>query len=101
MSEDNQSLLSDVLDFLNSLNNDPNFRNGPERDRLTPLIGRCNERLTLEQTLTIPPEESKTTTLLTDIIEFLETLRDDPNLHYMILNRDKISLIQRCCEAQR
>jgi hypothetical protein len=101
MSEDNQSLLSDVLDFLNSLNSDPNFRSGPERDRLTPLIELCNKRLTLEQTLTPPPEESKTTTLLTDIIAFLETLRDDPNVHYFVLNRDKMSLAKRCCEAQR
>jgi hypothetical protein len=101
MSEDNQSLLSDVLDFLNSLNNDPNLSRSEERDKLTSLIKSCNNALALEKTLTPTAEESETTKLLTDIIAFLETLRDDPNLNYMILNRDKISLIQRCCEAQR
>jgi hypothetical protein len=98
MSEDNQSLLSDVLDFLNS---DPNLFRATERNLLICLIERCRTRLPLEKKLTLPLEDSETTKLLTDILGFLETLRDDPNVGYFELNRGKTSLAKRCCEAQR
>ena len=101
MSEDNQSLLSDVLDFLNSLNSDTNLSRGTERNRLTCLIERCHKTLPLEKKFILPLEDSETTTLLTDIIAFLKTLRDAPNVGYSELNRDKLSLAKRCCDAQR